>query len=104
LDAARRAAGLAFAGRVLERCAACDDDAVEVLMDRPFSYAPYGGAAKAGAAAEANPNAPLVRAGEGGQGWIARPVAGQSVQFGRAPREWAGDSFAAEARGTTIGS
>jgi hypothetical protein len=40
-DNARAHMHYAFMGRVRDRCAECPDDQIDVLMDRPFSYAPF---------------------------------------------------------------
>jgi hypothetical protein len=40
-DNARAHMHYAFMGKVRDRCAECPDDHIDVLMDRPFSYAPF---------------------------------------------------------------
>lgn len=38
---ARQHMSYAFMGKVRDRCGECPDDHIDVLMDRPFSYAPF---------------------------------------------------------------
>jgi len=40
-DNARAHMSYAFMGKVRDRCSECPDDHIDVLMDRPFSYAPF---------------------------------------------------------------
>lgn len=35
--------GLSFMGRVADRCGECPDDSLDILQDRPYSYAPDNG-------------------------------------------------------------
>lgn len=60
-DAVRRRIGLTFMARVSDRCGECSSDAVDVLQDRPFSYAPNIPAD--------NPNAPRVNRLPGPRGF-----------------------------------
>ncbi len=54
----RQYKGYAFLARVADRCGECEDDHVDVLMDRPFAYAPYFPSSNGGT--PGNPNAPIV--------------------------------------------
>lgn len=40
-DRAQKHLGLTFMGKVGDRCAECEDDHVDILQDRPFSWAPF---------------------------------------------------------------
>jgi len=39
--AAKQHFGLTFLGKVADRCGECEDEHIDVLLDRPLSYAPY---------------------------------------------------------------
>ncbi|KAI8469932.1 MAG: hypothetical protein J3K34DRAFT_521733 [Monoraphidium minutum] len=59
-DNVLRNQGLAFAARVGDRCGECEDDHVDVLLDRPFAYAPYDAARLEYDGTISNRHAPLV--------------------------------------------
>ena len=60
--AVKRLVGLAFAAKVGDRCAECEDDHVDALLDRPLAYAPYDAARADPDGQVTNLKAPLVRA------------------------------------------
>ena len=61
-DSVRAQKGLCFMARVGDRCGECPDDSIDVLQDRPYSYAPndHGD----------NPNAPIVNRLKGPRGFL----------------------------------
>ncbi|KAF8072387.1 ttc4 [Scenedesmus sp. PABB004] len=63
-EQARKHVGLTFLAKVGDRCAECDDDHIDILQDRPFSWAPFDPKASGN-----NPFAPYVNAKDGLRGF-----------------------------------
>lgn len=86
-DVAKERLGLTFLAKVGDRCSECPDDQIDILQDRPFSWAPFDPNSKGN-----NPYAPYVNAKDGLRGFrdpdSMRPVAKSPENVGAWTADW----------------